>query len=132
MAGAAAAGGVVSGASIAREGALGAAEGCSDIASAAQLAADLGAGRLVPYWSPEESLEEVLLKIQPGEVKVGGCTLLQSERMPARLNGSLLDCGCTGVGRHWVLVKVGCDKRRVFCCWAVGSMCTVASPCKPC
>lgn len=111
MAGAAA-GGVVSGASTAREGAPGTAEGRGDVASVAQLAVDLGAGRLVPYWSTEESLEEMLLKIQPGEVKVGGCAMLQGGRMPARLDGSLLDCVCTSVGRDLVLVKVGCDKRK--------------------
>jgi hypothetical protein len=68
-----------SGASTAREGA---ADGRGDVASAAQLAADLGAGRMVPYWSPEETLEEVLLKIQPGEVKVGGpCTQQDEQRV---------------------------------------------------
>ena len=63
---AAGAGQAGSGASTAREGA-----GALELLSAAQLSADLAAGRLVPHWSPEESLEDMLLKLQPGEVKVG-------------------------------------------------------------
>jgi hypothetical protein len=39
-------------------------------AAAEQLLADLAAGQLLPYWSPEEDLESQLLKVQPGEVKV--------------------------------------------------------------
>lgn len=38
--------------------------------AAQQLAAELGAGRLVPHWSPEEDLQALLLEIRPGEIKV--------------------------------------------------------------
>jgi len=41
-----------------------------DVPSAAQLSADLAAGRLVPFWSPDENMEDLLLNIQPGEIKV--------------------------------------------------------------
>lgn len=44
--------------------------GQPDSMSASQLSAELVSGRLVPHWSPEENLEEQLLHIQPGEVKV--------------------------------------------------------------
>jgi hypothetical protein len=39
--------------------------------SGSELAAQLGAGRLVAHWSPLEDLEEQLLAVKPGEVKVG-------------------------------------------------------------
>jgi hypothetical protein len=38
--------------------------------SGSELAAQLGAGRLVAHWSPLEELEEQLLGVKPGEVKV--------------------------------------------------------------
>jgi hypothetical protein len=54
-----------SGASTARDGGAG-----QEALSAVQLSADLATGRLVPTWSPEENLEDILLKLQPGEIKV--------------------------------------------------------------
>lgn len=44
--------------------------GQHDVLTAMQLSAELGAGRLVPFWSAEEDMENLLLSIQPGEVKV--------------------------------------------------------------
>ncbi len=38
--------------------------------TAGDLAAELGAGRLIAHWSPLEELEEMLLGIRPGEIKV--------------------------------------------------------------
>jgi hypothetical protein len=38
--------------------------------SGSELAAQLGAGRLAAHWSPLEDLEEQLLAVKPGEVKV--------------------------------------------------------------
>lgn len=54
-----------SGASTARDGGAG-----QEVLSAVQLSADLATGRLVPTWSLEENLEDMLLKLQPGEIKV--------------------------------------------------------------
>jgi hypothetical protein len=44
-------------------------DGSSNTASTAQLSADLGAGRLVPHWSPDEDLAGDLLTIKPHEVQ---------------------------------------------------------------
>jgi hypothetical protein len=52
-------------ASTARDGGAG-----QEVLSAVQLSADLATCRLVPTWSPEENLEDMLLKLQPGEIKV--------------------------------------------------------------
>lgn len=53
-----------------------------NVLSGAQLSADLAAGRLVPFWSPDENMEDLLLNIQPGEIKVcltaGRCTMAQT------------------------------------------------------
>lgn len=64
------AGSVGDGSAARESGNGGAAEGSADVQSAMQLTAELGHGRLVPFWSPEENLEDMLLKIQPGEIKV--------------------------------------------------------------
>jgi hypothetical protein len=63
--------GAADGASAGLETGAAAADGRGDVVSAVQLSAELAAGRLVPYWGPEENLEDMLLKVQPGEVKVG-------------------------------------------------------------
>jgi hypothetical protein len=66
-------GGVGIGSSTAREGSGG--EGGSgqqpEVLSAGQLAAELASSWLAPHWSPEEDLENMLLTIQPGDIKVG-------------------------------------------------------------
>lgn len=40
--------------------------------SAADLAAELNVGRLVPHWSPLEDLQDMLFNIKPEEIEVGG------------------------------------------------------------
>jgi hypothetical protein len=65
--------GGVSGGSTVREGAGGDGGGRQqpEVLSSGQLAAELAAGWLAPHWSPEEDLENMLLTIQPGDIKVG-------------------------------------------------------------
>jgi hypothetical protein len=50
--------------------------------SGSELSAQLGAGRLVAHWSPLEELEEQLLAVKPGEVKV---SLTQSRLLTREL-----------------------------------------------
>lgn len=45
--------------------------GTGDAVSGEQLAAELTVGRLTAHWSPLEDLEDMLVQIKPGEVKVG-------------------------------------------------------------
>jgi hypothetical protein len=64
--------------------------------SAAQLTAQLAAGRLVPYWGPEENLEEMLLKIQPGEIKV----VPTMDHQVGYNNMTIHYCKCSAHGSH--------------------------------
>jgi hypothetical protein len=62
--------GSMSTASAVANGSSGGAGGSEAELSGSELAAQLGAGRLVAHWSPLEDLEEQLLRVKPGEVKV--------------------------------------------------------------
>lgn len=44
--------------------------GDAEVISGEQLAAELSVGRLTAHWSPLEDLEDMLLHVKPGEVKV--------------------------------------------------------------
>lgn len=41
------------------------------VVSGSQLSSELAVGRLVPHWSPQEDMQDVLLTIKPQDVKVG-------------------------------------------------------------